>query len=181
MSSTTVRFTTYPRTEPPPAFVGEVVTVFRDHEGDIRTKGNADGLRSNQVLATLREDLKGLGFDVEQGKKKENKIKRPVFFGENGSPEVRYEVDAFHPEWRCGLEVEAGRGWMGNAVYRDLILASVMVDVDHFILAVANEYSYKSGDRLANSYDYQKATNLAETIYTHTRLSLPYRLTVIGY
>ena len=89
-------------------------------------------------------------FEVEAGKKKEEKIERPVFFGENGVSEVRYEIDAYHSEWTCGMEVEAGRGWMGNAVYRDLILASVMVDVDHFVLAVANGYRYKTGGREAD-------------------------------
>jgi len=60
-------------------------------------------------------------------KRKADKIERPVFYGENGIPTLRYEIDAYHPDWRCGLEVEAGRGWMGNAVYRDLIQAAVMV------------------------------------------------------
>jgi hypothetical protein len=32
--------------------------------------------------------------------------------------------------------VEAGRAWMGNAIYRDLLQALVMVQVDHLILAV---------------------------------------------
>lgn len=70
---------------------------------------------------------------------------------------------------------------MGNAVYRDLILASVMVDVDHLVLAVANGYRYKTGGRVAVSHDYDNATALADTIYSHRRLRLPYGLTVIGY
>jgi hypothetical protein len=60
---------------------------------------------------------------------------RPVFFGENGMPTLSYQIDAYHPEWRAGLEVEAGRAWMGNAIYRDLIQALVMVQVDHVVLA----------------------------------------------
>jgi hypothetical protein len=56
-----------------------------------------------------------------------------VFFGENGQPALKYEVDAYHPEWKAGLEIEAGRAVMGNAIYRDLVQALVMVEVDNFI------------------------------------------------
>lgn len=176
-----IRFSSFPRTEPPPEFVLSVVGIFRRHESGISTTSLAKGLTSDAVLAALRPDLLDLGFEVEAGKRKEQKIERPVYFGENGVPAVRYEIDAYHPGWRCGLEVEAGRGWMGNAVYRDLILALVMVDVDHFILAVANEYRYKTGGREAVSRDYDNATALADMIFSHRRFTLPYGLTVIGY
>jgi hypothetical protein len=89
------------------------------------------GLTSDAVLAVLHPQLEALGFQVEKGKVREQKIERPVFFGENGIPALRYQIDAYHPGWRCGLEVEAGRAWMGNAIHRDLIQALVMVQVDH--------------------------------------------------
>ncbi len=114
MTASTVRFSTFPRTEPPPGFVEDVVAVFRQHEGAIATETNAKGLKSDDVLAVLASDLAGLGFQVEASKKKVDKLQRPVFFGENGRPTVQYEIDGYHPEWKCGLEVEAGRGWMGK-------------------------------------------------------------------
>jgi hypothetical protein len=43
---------------------------------------------------------------------------------------------------------------MGNAVYRDLVQALVMVQVDHLVLAVPNVYKYQSGGKLARSTDY---------------------------
>jgi hypothetical protein len=104
-----------------------------------------------------------------------------VFYGENGVPELRYHIDAYHPVWKCGLEVEAGRGWMGNAVYRDLVQALVMVQVDHLILAVANQYKYKTGGRSAISHDYDSVISIANALYGHTRMKLPYGLTVLGY
>jgi hypothetical protein len=52
------------------------------------------------------------------------------------------------------LEIEAGRAWMGNAVYRDLIQALVMVEVDVLALAVPNGYRYKSGGKTMVSKDY---------------------------
>ena len=94
---------------------------------------------------------------------------------------MQYEIDAYHRDWRCGLEVEAGRGWMGNAVYRDLIQAAVMVGVEHLCLAVCNIYRYKSGGKPAASRDYENTRQVAEAIYGHSRLSLPYNLVLFGY
>lgn len=176
-----VRFSSFPRTSPPPDFVADVVSVFSRHNSEIGTDRAEKGLTSDGVLARVRPDLLALGFEVERGKRKDEKIERPVFFGENGVPTVRYEIDAYHPEWRCGLEIEAGRGWMGNAVYRDLILASVMVNVNFLVLAVANSYRYRTGGRAIVSRDYDNATNLADTIFGHDRLKLPYGLVVLGY
>ena len=132
-------------------------------------------------MGVLRDDLTALGFTVEGGKQKARKIQRPVFYGENGVPTLHYEIDAYQPEWRCGLEIEAGRGWMGNAVYRDLVQALVMVDVDYLILAVANTYRYTSSGRSAVSHDYDNARAVAQAIYGHTRVRMPYGLLVLGY
>lgn len=70
---------------------------------------------------------------------------------------------------------------MGNAVYRDLIQALVMVNVDHLILAVANSYKYQSGGKQTISYDYENTVAVADALYGHTRMRLPYGLTVLGY
>jgi len=126
-------------------FVEEVVAVFRRHEAGIATKTNDKGPKSDDVLALLGPDLRRIGFQVEASKKKVNKLERPVFFGGNGNPTLRYEIDVYHEGWKYGLEVEAGRGWMGNAVYRDLVQAAVMVGVEHLCLAVCNVYRYRSG------------------------------------
>ncbi len=179
--SSHIRFQCFPRTDPPPDFVSQVVSVFREHEQDIGTIDLPKGLTSDEVLAVVGPDLFALGFEVEQGKRADQKIHRPVFFGENGEPTLKYEVDAYHPKWRCGLEVEAGRAWMGNAVYRDLIQALVMVEVDSLILAVSNTYKFKSGNRDTVSADYDNTSRVAETLYGHSRFSLPYRLILIGY
>lgn len=139
------------------------------------------GLTSNEVLASIRTDLVNLGFQVEIGKHRDEKIHRPVFFGENGVPVLKYEIDAYHEAWHCGLEVEAGRAWMGNAVYRDLVQALVMVEMETLVLAVPNTYRYLSGGRDSISRDYENTIGLAETLYSHSRFRLPYRLVVIGY
>ena len=177
-----IHFQSFPRTEPPPRFVPEIVAVFSKHELRIATESLEKGLTSDQVLSVVRPDLVKLGFDVEAGKQRKQRIERPVFFGTDGEPTLRYEIDAYHYEWKCGLEVEAGRAWMGNAVYRDLIQSAVMVNVDHLIIAVPNQYKYKNkAGRLLVSPDFKRTVTLSEAIFGHTRLRLPYGLTVIGY
>lgn len=148
---------------------------------EIGTPHLAKGLKSDEVLAVLRSELTGLGFEVETSKQAKGKIRRPVFFGENAEPELRYEIDAWHPEWLAGLEIEAGRAVMGNAVYRDLVQALVMVDMEHLILAVPLQYRYKSGGRAVLSHDYDKTVAVAQALYAHSRIDMPFALSVIGY
>ncbi|MCP4570755.1 MAG: hypothetical protein GY838_00225 [bacterium] len=181
MSGSGVRFSTYPRTDPPPGFAHELVNVFYLAEELISTRDLKKGLTSDAVLKHLTPGLQSLGFEVELGKRKDQKIQRPVFFGENGAPTLKYEIDAYQPEWHCGLEVEAGRAWMGNAVYRDLIQASVMVGVDWLCLAVPNTYKYRSSGRESISRDYDNTCAVADALYGHSRMKLSYKLVVIGY
>lgn len=133
------------------------------------------------MLQILRPGLEELGFQVEKGKDRSDKIERPVFYGENGIPTIRYQIDAYHGEWRCGFEVEAGRAWMGNAIYRDLVQALIMVQVDHLALAVSHSYKYQTGGKTTISSDYRNTCTVADALYGHSRLELPYGLTVIGY
>ena len=60
----------------------------------------------------LRDKLQALGFSIEANKQSTGRLKRPVFFGEDGRPSRQYEIDGFHPEWRCGIEIEpVALGW----------------------------------------------------------------------
>ncbi len=179
--ATTVRFMSFPRTKPPPPFVPLIIGVFQAHEPTICTMVLDKGLESDPVLKEIATDLAKLGFIVETAKTKKTKIARPVFYGQNGEPSLRYEIDAYHPEWRCGLEVEAGRAILGNAIFRDLFQAMVMTDVDHLSLALPNVYKYRSRDRNLSLKYYEKAISVAEALFGHTRVVMPYGLTVIGY
>jgi len=80
-----------------------LVDVFVEHERRISTVALTKGLESDDVLEVLAKDIAGLGFLVETSKTSGHKIGRPVFYGENGNPSLRYEIDAYHPQWRCGL------------------------------------------------------------------------------
>lgn len=177
MAETSLRYNCYPRTQKPPVFAKEIFSVFEHHSDEIASESLDDGLVSDEVLAMVRDGLEELGFDVEAGKRKEEKIHRPVLYGENGEPQLRYEVDGYHEEWRCGLEIEAGRAWKGNAIYRDLIQAMMMVQVDTLALAVPNVYKYSGGENPA----FQKTRDVVDTLYDIGRFELPYNLILIGY
>lgn len=176
-----IRYSTFPRTQTPESFIARVVAMFESHVQQIGTEVLKKGLTSDEVLAILRPGLEELGFKVEAGKRKQDKIMRPVFFGENARPELQYQIDAWQPLWRTGLEIEAGRAWMGNAIYRDLVQALVMVDMDHLILAVPLSYRYRSSGREVTSPDYEHTVAVAQALYAHSRLQMPFKLCVIGY
>jgi len=136
---------------------------------------------SNAVLGFIRTDLEAIGFDVEKSKKSSDKIFRPVTFGINGNPQLKYEIDAYNNETRVGVEIEAGRGVKGNAIYRDLILGMMMTNVDHLVIAVANEYKYNSNNKQMVSKDFDKCVKICNALSGHTRVQLPYTITIIGY
>src|SRR5262245_36034361 len=135
----------YPPRIRPPEWVSGIVEAFAEMQPEIdSTKVRTE---SDRALAALRPALVALNFEVEAGKKKVDKIRRPVLFGEGGHEDLAYEVDGFHPESGVALEVEAGRGARGNAVYRDLIQTSLLVDARFLALAVQTAYRHKSGGK----------------------------------
>lgn len=180
-AASTIRFISFPRTKAPPSFVPRIVSAFRTCESTVSTIALIKGLDSDGVLRAMCTELQSLGFEIETSKISGAKLARPVFFGENGEPTLRYEIDGYHPDWRCGLEVEAGRAILGNAIFRDLFQAMVMVDVEHLCLAVPNVYKYKSGGKSKVSKYYEKSISVADALYGHSRVQIPYGLTVIGY
>lgn len=177
------RWRYFPSYASPPAWVENVVRVFSASQSQIDSAvDHAKRMESNDVLGVIAGDLRTHGFDVEEGKQKAGKLPRPVFFGDEGTYLRTYEIDAFEPGIGVALEVEAGRATMGNAIYRDLIQGSLMVDARFLALAVPVEYRYKSGARIAKEPSYAKTYSVVEAIYGSPRLQLPFEgLLLIGY
>lgn len=173
----------FPSYAPPTPWVYDVVGVFAESRSAIDSAVVHDPrMESDAVLAAIAPGLLGLGYEVEDGKKKSAKLPRPVFFGDEGAFLRTYEIDAFHEQHGIALEVEAGRATMGNAIYRDLIQGSLMVDARHLVLAVPFEYRYRSGSRDAKEPSYQKTYSVVEAIYGSPRLALPFEgLLLVGY
>ena len=125
MSKSSIRFISYPRTEPPPSFVPTIVDAFRSAEVQIGSEALAQGLTSDAVLTVLQPQLESLGFQVEKGKVRDQKIERPVFFGEYGIPTLRYQIelmfDASHSLCANGHRTSGNparrSGWEIHPVY----------------------------------------------------------------
>ena len=170
----------YPPRTRPPEWVEKVVTAFlgaRDRLDTASIRSTSDA-----ALAVLRPGPEALGFEIGSGKKKTEKIRRPVLFGEQGSESLAYEVDGFQSEFGIALEVEAGRGARGNAVYRDLVEASLLVDARFLVLAVQTAYRHKTGGHDVTVQSYRDSRNLLDAIYASNRLQLPLEgILLIGY
>jgi hypothetical protein len=105
-----------------------------------------------------------------------------VLFAELGQEDQAYEVDGFHPDEGVALEVEAGRGARGNAVYRDIIEASLLVDAHYLVLAVMQHYRHQSGGRSVTVRSYVDSRSLFDAIYASNRLVLPLEgVLLVGY
>jgi hypothetical protein len=161
--------------------VNPLVGVFATHRAQIDSGViHAKRMESNDVLGVIASGLRVLGFEVEQGKAKVGKLPRPVFFGDEGTYLRTYEIDDFEPTHSIALEVEAGRATMGNAIYRDLIQASLMLDARFLTLAVPIEYRY--GNKPTREPSYAKTYSVVEAVYGSPRLNLPFEgLLLIGY
>jgi hypothetical protein len=177
------RWRYFPSYAPPPTWVSPLIAVFAKARSDIDSAVEHDKrMTSDDVLLAITSGLAVLGFAVEQGKTRDRKLPRPVFFGEEGTFLRTYEIDAFDPQHGIALEVEAGRATMGNAIYRDLIQASLIVDAQFLALAVPVHYRYSSGGRTVTEPSYEKTNTLLEAIYGSPRLDLPFDGTLlIGY
>lgn len=167
----------------PPEWAVDFVEVVREAQPLVETAtGDRAGLRSDEVLAAVADPLRVLGYEVEAGKAAAQRIRRPVLFGENGIPSVTYEVDAVHDALGVVVEVEAGRGARGNAAYRDLIRAALILDARYLALMMPLVYRAQSGGRPIAVPAYREARDLLTAIYASQRLALPFDgVLLVGY
>ena len=162
----------FPRNKQTIEVLRKVTQCFTKLEPEISSKKH--NYHSNEILEKLREPLEAIGFKVETGKKKKEKITIPVLFGRNGKPVKWFDVDAFHEETKTVLEVEAGRGVMNNQFLKDFFEACVMVDVEYLILAIRNDYKERK--------DFETVATFFDTTYASGRLKIPLEgILVIGY
>lgn len=163
----------FPQSEKPTPLVEQVVKVFEKNAEQIDSKTN-DKQESNVVLEKLSADLSHIGFKVEKGKKKADKIHIPVLFGRNGIVEKAFEADALHFEGKFVLEVEAGRAVANYQFLKDLFQACMMQEVDYLGIAVRNQYT--------TSKDFERVFTFFDTLYKSNRLSLPLKgILIVGY
>jgi hypothetical protein len=171
----------YPSRTRPPQWALDFVAAVRSRRTAIDS-ATVDGLKSDTVLAALAPALGPLGYKVELGKRAADRIRLPVLFGDGGRERVAYEVDAFHEDLGIVVEIEAGRGARGNAVYRDLIRASLLLDAHFLALGVMNTYRHNVRDRQVSVESYRDAKDQLDAVYASDRLRLPFDgLLLFGY
>jgi hypothetical protein len=85
---------------------------------------------------------------------------------------VKQEIDGWHPELQALLEIESGRGVQGNAVYRDLVRSSLVVEAEYLVLGVRSRYEYGSRNAVQNDFTFTR--DLLDSIYASGRLHLPF-------
>ena len=163
----------FPKSDKPTNLVREIVKIFNDNFDKIDSTRHK--LKSDEVLSNVSKGLEKIGFQVEKGKKKKEKIPVPVLFGQNGVVEKYFEADAFFEKEGFVLEVEAGRAFLNNQFLKDLFQACMMHNVEYLGIAVRMIY-------LDKNKDYEKVVQYFDTLYASNRLQLPLKgLLVIGY
>jgi hypothetical protein len=163
----------YPKSDEIPSNLLKVVESFKRRQEYIDSSKHK--LSSNKVLFFLRNDLAGMGFKVEKGRKMEDKIRVPVLFGRDGQLEKSFLVDAFQADSGTVLEVEAGRAVTNYQFLKDLFEACMMHGVNYLVVAVRNVYRNKQKD-------FEKVLAHFNTLYASERLKLPLKgILVIGY
>ena len=167
-----LQYQLFPRSFGINAEVEAVINCFQKNYDAIKSPEN--NLNSDGVLKTISDDLKQLGFSVEESKAKDDKIKVPVLFSLNNRIDKYFDADAVSADGKIVLEVEAGRAYVNNQFLKDVFQASMMYGVDYLMLAVRNDY--RGND------DFSKIFQFFETLYINGRLQLPLKgIVLIGY
>lgn len=166
----------FPRSDKATALAQSVVAAFVAGEQDFSS--DTKTFPSNEVLALVAPHLKQLGFAVETGKKRSEKIRVPVLYGNNGTIDKAFDADAYHQEGRFVIEVEAGRGLVNFQFLKDLFQACMMDDVEYLAIAVRNVYTAGG----IKSQDFVQVVKWFDTLYASNRIQLPLKgILIIGY
>jgi hypothetical protein len=163
----------FPQSAKPVPLAMKVVSVFESISDSIDSSTH-DVQVSDDVLAVAADHFENIGFRVERGKRKAEKIQVPVLFGRNGKVEKSFEADAYHEDEGFVIEVEAGRGVTNFQFLKDLFQACMMNDVHYLCIAVRNVYR--------DSKDFERVFAFFDTLYKSNRMNLPLKgIRIVGY
>jgi hypothetical protein len=162
----------FPRSFKPPKIAESVVACFERVLPYIDSTKHKHG--SDKVLSYMAPELLKIGFRVENGKRKVDKIVVPVLFGAQGKIEKSFQADAYNETEKFVLEIEAGRAFTNNQFLKDLFQASTMNEVEYLAIAVRNVYS--------SQRDFDLILRFLDTLYASNRLHLPLKgVLLLGY
>ena len=167
-----IQYQFFPRSIGVTSEVSDIIEAFKAVEVSIDSQSST--LKSNDVLEQLRPHLEKLGFAVEKGKGKTDKIDVPVLFGINNQIDKMFYADALSKDGKIVIEVEAGRATENNQFLKDIFEACMMYGVDYLVLAVRNTYR--------NHEDFNIVSVFLETLYISNRIHLPLKgILLVGY
>lgn len=167
-----IRYQFFPRSRGITEEMAQIVDCFNKVHDTITSESKE--LVSNEVLAVLRPYFEKIGFTVETGKAKEEKIDVPVLFGADNKIDKSFYADALSHDGRIVIEVEAGQATENHRFLKDIFEACMMFDVEYLVLAVRNRY--RTHD------DFERVFTFLETLYISNRLHLPLKgILLIGY
>ncbi len=166
----------FPKSDRATELANEVVSAFQSVYDEINSEKHKHN--SDKVLSKVTDKLVEIGFKVESGKKKIEKIEVPVLFGINGKIEKSFNADALHESKGFVIEVEAGRATINHQFLKDLFQACMMHDVYYLGIAVRNIYEAAG----IKNRDFEKVVKFFETLYASNRMNLPLKgILIIGY
>jgi hypothetical protein len=99
-----IQFQFFPRSVGLTQPIAEVVECFHTVAKDIASPEN--NLSSDGVLRVIRPHLEKLGYRVEGGKNRDQKIKVPVLFGLNNTIDKFYDIGAAYDLWQATYKDE---------------------------------------------------------------------------
>ena len=167
-----INWQVFPKSKILPEHLQSVLVVFELNENLISSDFHNYG--SNDVLENVRASVEKLEFQIEKGKKSNDKIKVPFLFGLNGKLEKYFDADGYNKSNKTVIEVEAGRAVTNYQFLKDLFQACIMYEVDYLVIAVRKDYK--------GNPDFQKVITYFDTLYASGRLQLPLKgILIIGY
>ena len=170
----------YGESESLPLWVEPFLKIFSDAQARIDSEHVR--LKSDEVLAVVQPGLSALGYEVEMSKKRVDKVFRTVLWDEKGQPAVTYEVDAAHKGHGVVVEIEASRGILGNAFYRDLVRTSLIPDARYLVIGLATTYKFMTKGKASTSRDYGGGRAELDALFASRRLQLPFKgVLLLGY
>tara|TARA_B110000483_G_C17857580_1_gene412864 strand:+ start:85 stop:618 length:534 start_codon:yes stop_codon:yes gene_type:complete len=167
----------YPKNNLIPELLSSTVDVFEQNINKIdstENDNNLNRLKSDEVLRVISNGLEELSYQVEKSKKAIDKIRIPVMFGKGGVEELAFEADAYHPEFKTVVEVEAGRAVINYQFLKDIFQASMMLNTDYLVMAVRKSYRGQN--------DFEKINSFLEAMYLTNKIKLDLKgILLIGY
>lgn len=107
-----INYQFFPRSHGVTPEIKTIIDCFKKIEPDLEQENMH--LVSNDVLALVRPHLEKLGFSVETGKGRDEKIDVPVLFGENNEVDKSFFADALSADGKIVIEVE--EKFAGNVI-----------------------------------------------------------------